>query len=63
VYNFSSRRQDDLIWTLPFCCITFTFFTLAVRSVLAPARFIAVCLSELTGATAAGIALWLEHKK
>lgn len=49
-------------WTVPFRCITFTLFTVAALTGLAPLRFIGVGLWELTGATATGIALWRESK-
>jgi hypothetical protein len=44
-------------WTVPFCCVTFVVFTIAVPTNLAPARFIGVGASELTGAVATGLAL------
>lgn len=50
-------------WTVPFRCVTFTVFTIAVLTGLAPVRFIGVGLWELAGAAATGIALWQENKK
>jgi hypothetical protein len=50
-------------WTVPFRCVTFTVFTMAVLSGLAPARFIGVGLWELAGAAATGLALWQESRK
>jgi hypothetical protein len=50
-------------WTVPFRCVTFTIFTIAVWTGLAPTRFLAAGLWELTGAIATGIALWQENKK
>lgn len=50
-------------WTVPFRCVTFVAFTIAVLTNLAPARFIAVGAWELTGAIATGIALRAENKK
>lgn len=50
-------------WTVPFRCVTFTVFTMAVLTGLAPARFMAAGLWELTGAVTTGIALWHENKK
>ena len=50
-------------WTVPFRGVTFTVFTIAVLTGLAPSRFIGVGVWELTGAIATGIALWLENRK
>lgn len=50
-------------WTVPFRCVTFTVFTIAALSGLAPLRFIGVGLWELAGAAATGMALWHENKK
>jgi hypothetical protein len=50
-------------WTVPFRCVTFTVFTIAVLTGLAPVRFIGVGLWELAGAAATGIALWQENRK
>lgn len=50
-------------WTVPFRCVTFSLFTIAVLTGLAPARFIGVGLWELAGATATGIALWRENRR
>lgn len=50
-------------WTVPFRCVTFTVFTIAVLTGLAPTGFLGVGIWELTGAIATGIALWLESKK
>jgi hypothetical protein len=44
-------------WTVPFRCLTFIVFTIAVLTGLAPTRFIAVGVWELTGAIATGLAL------
>ncbi len=51
------------LWTVPFRCITFAAFTLAVVNGLAPAGFIGVAVWELVGALATGAALWLEHRR
>jgi hypothetical protein len=48
-------------WTVPFRCVTFLTFTLAVFSGLAPVRFWGVGAWELTGALATGLALWRER--
>jgi hypothetical protein len=50
-------------WTVPFRCVTFTVFTIAVLGGLAPTRFLAVGAWELIGAIATGIALWQDNKK
>ena len=50
-------------WTVPFRCVTFVVFTVAVLTNLAPARFIGVGAWELTGAIATGIALRSEKRK
>ena len=50
-------------WTVPFRCVTFVVFSLAVLTNLAPARFFAVGAWELTGAIATGIALRAEKRK
>lgn len=50
-------------WTVPFRCVTFVAFTIAVLTNLAPARFIAVGAWELTGAIATGLALHSANKK
>jgi len=50
-------------WTVPFRCVTFTVFTAAVLTGLAPNRFLGVGAWELTGAVATGIALWRENRK
>ena len=50
-------------WTVPFRCVTFIVFTIAVLTNLAPARFIGVGAWELTGAIATGIALRSEKRK
>jgi hypothetical protein len=50
-------------WTVPFRCVTFIVFTIAVLTGLAPVRFIGVGLWELAGALATGIALWQENRK
>lgn len=48
-------------WTVPFRCVTFVMFTLAVASGIAPAGFIGVAVWELVGALATGFALWRER--
>ena len=50
-------------WTVPFRILTFTVFTLAVLSGLAPTRFFGVGVWELLGAVATGIALYTDKKK
>jgi len=50
-------------WTVPFRCLTFIVFTTVVLTQLAPARFIAAGLWELTGAIATGLALRAENQK
>ena len=50
-------------WTVPFRCMTFVVFTVAVLTNLAPARFIAVGAWELAGAIATGLALRSEKRK
>jgi hypothetical protein len=50
-------------WTIPFRCLTFVIFTLAVATQLAPARFIGIGAWELAGAVATGFALRAENKK
>lgn len=49
-------------WTVPFRCVTFIVFTLAVVRGLAPTRFLIVGIWELTGAIATGLALWYENR-
>ena len=49
-------------WTVPFRCVTFTVFTLAVITGLAPVNFLGVGLWELTGAIATGLALRNTNK-
>ena len=49
-------------WTVPFRCVTFAVFTITVLTGLAPGRFLAAGLWELTGAVATGIALWQENR-
>jgi hypothetical protein len=49
-------------WTVPFRCVTFVVFTISVMTGLAPARFLAVGIWELTGAIATGLALRSESK-
>ena len=44
-------------WTVPFRCVTFVVFTIAVLTQLAPGRFFAVGAWELAGAIATGLAL------
>jgi hypothetical protein len=50
-------------WTVPFRCLTFVVFTIAVLTQLAPTRFIAVGAWELIGAIATGLALRSEKNK
>lgn len=50
-------------WTVPFRCVTFVVFTLAVLTNLAPVRFLGVGLWELAGAIATGLALRSENRK
>ena len=47
-------------WTVPFRGLTFLVFTTVVIAGLAPVRFIAIGIWELTGATATGLALRSE---
>lgn len=49
-------------WTVPFRGVTFTLFTFAALTGLAPMRFVAVGLWELAGAAATGFALWRESR-
>jgi len=49
-------------WTVPFRCVTFVVFTVAVLTNLAPARFFGVGVWELAGAIATGLALRSENK-
>lgn len=50
-------------WTVPYRCLTFIVFTTVVLTGLAPARFLAVGVWELTGAVATGLALRYENRK
>jgi uncharacterized membrane protein HdeD (DUF308 family) len=50
-------------WTVPYRGLTFIVFTVAVLTGLAPTRFIAVGVWELTGAIATGLALRSENNK
>ena len=50
-------------WTVPFRCVTFVVFTIAVLTNLAPARFLGVGAWELAGAIATGLALRSENRK
>ena len=50
-------------WTVPFRCLTFLAFTIAVLQGLAPNRFLGVGIWELAGALATGWALWKDSKK
>lgn len=47
-------------WTVPFRGLTFLVFTTVVIAGLAPVRFIAIGIWELTGAIATGLALRSE---
>lgn len=49
-------------WTVPFRCLTFLVFTMAVLQGIAPNRFLGVGIWELTGALATGWALWKDGK-
>jgi hypothetical protein len=50
-------------WTVPFRCVTFVVFTIAVLTNLAPVRFLGVGIWELAGAIATGLALRSENRK
>jgi hypothetical protein len=50
-------------WTVPYRGLTFIVFSIAVLTGLAPTRFIAVGVWELTGAIATGLALRSENNK
>ncbi len=50
------------VWTVPFRFVTFTVFTIVILTGLAPARFFGVGLWEGLGATATGLALYLEKR-
>lgn len=50
-------------WTVPYRCVTFIVFTMAVVTGLAPNRFLGVGAWELAGAVSTGLALWQENKK
>lgn len=58
-----SKLRKFYSWTVPFRCVTFVVFTLAVVRGLAPARFMVVPVWELTGAVATGLALWYEKQR
>ena len=47
-------------WTVPFRCVSFVVFTIAVLTNLAPVRFLGVGAWELAGAIATGLALRVE---
>lgn len=49
------------LWTVPFRMLTFTVFTLAALSGVAPQGFIGVAVWELIGALLTGAALWYER--
>jgi hypothetical protein len=49
-------------WTVPFRIVTFTVFTVAVFSKIAPINFIGVGIWELAGAISTGVALYLEDR-
>lgn len=51
------------LWTVPFRAVTFTAFTIAVLTAIAPARFFGVALWEGLGALATGLALYSENQK
>jgi len=50
-------------WTVPFRCVTFIVFMIAVLTNLAPTRFLAVGAWELAGAIATGLAIRSENRK
>lgn len=50
-------------WTVPFRCVTFVVFTLAVVRGLAPVGFMGVAAWELVGALATGAALVYEQRR
>jgi hypothetical protein len=50
-------------WTVPYRCVAFTVFVVAVLTGLAPTRFLAISAWELTGAIATGLALRADSKK
>jgi hypothetical protein len=50
-------------WTVPFRVLTFTVFSLAILSGLAPAGFVGVAVWELAGALLTGLALYLDGRK
>ncbi len=56
-----SNWKAFYLWTVPFRCVTFTVFTLAVVGGVAPQGFIGVAVWELIGAIATGIALYRER--
>ena len=65
VYYILASLNDVKIfykWTVPFRCVTFLVFTTVVITGLAPARFLAVGIWELTGAVATWLALRSESK-
>jgi hypothetical protein len=63
-YIFASLNDGKPFykWTVPFRGLTFLVFTTVVIAGLAPLRFIAVGIWELTGAIATGLALRSEQK-
>lgn len=63
VFAVLNNLKQFYKWTVPFRCVTFSIFTIAVLTGLAPARFVAVGLWELAGAASTGIALWRESKQ
>jgi len=58
-----NNMQKFYLWTVPFRVLTFTVFTLAAVSGLAPINFILVGAWELVGALVTGTALWIERKR
>ena len=50
-------------WTVPYRCLTFVVFTTVALIGMAPTRFIAVGVWELTGAIATGLALRAENRR
>lgn len=57
-----SGLKKFYLWTVPFRIVTFTVFTALVLTGIAPWKFWAVGLWELTGAVATALALLIESK-
>jgi hypothetical protein len=65
IYYLLAVHNDVKIfykWTVPFRILTFTVFTIAVLTQVAPQRFLAVGIWELVGALSTGLALYYENK-